>query len=437
MSLNVNVDVNQHFLDYLQDWQHYYYIVIGGYGSSKSYNTAIKLVTKAMQEPKRKILVVREVFETIRYSCFDLLVEVCGALGLKNKKHYTTRLSPLSIQFKNGSEIIFKGCDDKEKLKSINGVSIIWVEECSEVNYATVKELIGRLIHPSQSNHIIYTSNPVSKSNWLYHHFFIDLHPETREMIVKLDDQELYKKRVIKLDNKYYHHSVCYDNAFSPKTYIEQLEEMQSYDKDLWRVAVLGRFGTNGKRVFPQAKVMQEFEMFAALGKIEKPLYFNGLDFGFVTSYNALVRMVVDPKHKDLYIYEEYYTRDKTDEEIAEDIKHFKDIEIKADCAEPKAIRYYKQKGFKMKPCKKFKGSRAVYTKKVKRFKNIYISTACQNTIRELLELTFKVDKNGEIIEDKFNIDPHTLSAIWYGLDTYEVTDLKNRTFGTIGGVSI
>ena len=165
MSLNVNVDVNQHFLDYLQDWNHYYYIVIGGYGSSKSYNTAIKLVTKAMQEPKRKILVVREVFETIRYSCFDLLVEVCGALGLKNKKHYTTRLSPLSIKFKNGSEIIFKGCDDKEKLKSINGVSIIWVEECSEVNYATVKELIGRLRHPSQSNHIIYTSNPVSKTN--------------------------------------------------------------------------------------------------------------------------------------------------------------------------------------------------------------------------------------------------------------------------------
>ena len=26
---------------------------------------------------------------------------------------------------------------------------------------------------------------------------------------------------------------------------------------------------------------------------------------------------------------------------------------------------------------------------------------------------------------DEFNIDPHTFSAIWYGLDTYEVADIK------------
>ena len=35
------------------------------------------------------------------------------------------------------------------------------------------------------------------------------------------------------------------------------------------------------------------------------------------------------------------------------------------------------------------------------------------------------MDKDGELIEDEFNIDPHTLSAIWYGLDDYEVSDLK------------
>lgn len=53
-------------------------------------------------------------------------------------------------------------------------------------------------------------------------------------------------------------------------------------------------------------------------------------------------------------------------------MKDWKDIVIKADCAEPKAIRYYKQSGFRMKACKKFKGSRAMYTKKVKRFKRLY-----------------------------------------------------------------
>ena len=84
-----------------------------------------------------------------------------------------------------------------------------------------------------------------------------------------------------------------------------------------------------------------------------------------------------------------------------------------------------------MKPCKKFKGSRAMYTKKVKRFRKIVCSDACQNTIDELQDLTFAVDKDGEIIEDEFNIDPHTLSAIWYALDDYEVSDLKGGSLGT------
>ena len=75
-----------------------------------------------------------------------------------------------------------------------------------------------------------------------------------------------------------------------------------------------------------------------------------------------------------------------------------------------------------------------MYTKKVKRFKKIVCSDACPNTIDELQDLTFAVDKDDEIIEDEFNIDPHTLSAIWYALDDYEVSDLKGgglRTHGT------
>ena len=163
----------------------------------------------------------------------------------------------------------------------------------------------------------------------------------------------------------------------------------------------------------------------AEMKNVRHPLEKNGMDFGFVTSYNAVVRMLIDHDNKILYLYDEYYSKDKTDPEIAEDIKKWKDILIKADCAEPKAIRYYKQKGFRIRACKKFKGSRKIYTKKVKRFRKIVCSDKCENIIDELQDLTFAVDKNGEIIEDEFNIDPHTLSAIWYGLDDYEVSDLK------------
>ena len=101
---------------------------------------------------------------------------------------------------------------------------------------------------------------------------------------------------------------------------------------------------------------------------------------------------------------------------------------ITADCAEPKAIQYYNQEGFHMRPCIKYAKSRLENTRKVKRFRKIICSPECVNTIRELATLTYAKNKQGDLIDDEFNIDPHTFSAIWYGLDGYTVADIKNQT---------
>lgn len=424
---NVEFALNNHFYDFVDDWDHKFYFMVGGYGSSKSYHVAVKLIKKLLEE-KRKALVVREVFDTIRDSCFDLLEEVANAMGVEDYIQFT--VNPMQIRFQNGSKIIFKGMDKPAKLKSLNGVSIVWIEECSEVKYAGFKEILGRLRHPTMSNHIILSTNPVSKGNWCYKYFFQD----KRENTLVLEDEELYRKRIMVVGKTYYHHSTVDDNYFVPADYVEQLDDLKTHDPDLYRVARKGRFGINGRLVFPQFEVQPDARVRELMKAVKTPLEKNGMDFGFVTSYNAVVRMLIDHDSKILYLYEEYYTRDKTDPQIADDIEKWKDIVIKADCAEPKAIRYYKQRGFRMKACKKFQGSRAVYTKKVKRFKRIVCSDKCKNTIDELQDLTFAVDKDGEIIEDEFNIDPHTLSAIWYGLDDYEVSNLKSgglRTFGS------
>lgn len=426
-SKHIDFALNDHFYDFVDDWEHRFYFLVGGYGSSKSYHVAVKLIKKLLEE-KRKALVVREVFDTIRDSCYDLLEEVANAMGVEDYIKFT--VSPMQVRFKNGSKIIFKGMDKPVKLKSLNGVSIVWIEECSEVKYAGFKEILGRLRHPTMSNHIILSTNPVSKGNWCYKYFFQD----KREHTFVLDDEELYQKRIMVLGKTYYHHSTVDDNYFVPADYVEQLDDLKTHDPDLYRVARKGRFGVNGLLVFPQFEVQPDAKVRELMKAVRNPLEKNGMDFGFVTSYNAVVRMLIDHDEKILYLYDEYYTRDKTDPQIADDIEKWKDIVIKADCAEPKAIRYYKQRGFRMKACKKFKGSREVYTKKVKRFKQIICSDKCGNIITELQDLTFAVDKDGEIIEDEFNIDPHTLSAIWYGLDDYEVSDLKGgglRTFGS------
>lgn len=411
----IEKDVNPHFEDFLFDWQSKFQFLVGGYGSSKSYHVALKIILKLLEE-KRTALVVRDVYDTIRDSCFALLEEIIIDIGLDDRIKFVT--SPMQIRFPNGSKIIFKGMDKPAKLKSIHNVSLIWCEECSELKYAGFKELIGRLRHPTLDLFMILSTNPVAKSNWTFKHFFKD---------VNIDDELLYKQRTLRIGNTYYHHSLADDNLFLPQSYIDQLDELKTYDMDLYRIAREGRFGVNGILVLPQFEVQPYDDVMQAVHGFPKSMHKNGFDFGFETSYNALLRVAIDHQKKWLYIYWEYYKNKTTDDVTAEDLAEFKTTRelIKADSAEPKTIKYFEKQGFRIKGAKKFQGSRLQNTKKVKRFKKIICADTCINTIAELKDLTYKVDRDGNIIEDEFNIDPHTFSAIWYALDEYEVTDLK------------
>lgn len=414
-------EVNPHFRKFLFDWNQKFQFLVGGYGSSKSYHIALKLILKLLDE-KRTALVIREVFDTHRDSTFSLFEEIVNDLGLDHV--IQCRTSPLMLKFHNGSRIIFKGLDKPAKLKSINNISIIWIEECSEVKYEGFKELLGRLRHPTLQLHMILSTNPVGQDNWTYRHFFKD--DQNNRFI--LDDEKLYKERTIVINDTYYHHSTAEDNLFLPVSYIKQLDELKEYDPDLYRIARKGHFGINGIRVLPQFEVQPHEDVMLAISNINRPLLRAGMDFGFVESYNALIRLAVDHEKKYLYIYWEYYDRGKTDDVTVEDLKEFVETKelIKAD-NEQKTIAYFRKMGYNMVAAHKFQGSRLQYTKKIKRFKKIICSDSCKNTIYELQPLTYKTDKRGNIIEDEFQIDPHTLSAIWYALDDYEVTDLKEK----------
>ena len=73
----VEKEVNPHFEDLIFNWEHNKYVIVGAYGSSKSYHVALKIILKCLEE-KRKVLVIREVYETIRDSCYDLFEEIIG-----------------------------------------------------------------------------------------------------------------------------------------------------------------------------------------------------------------------------------------------------------------------------------------------------------------------------------------------------------------------
>lgn len=454
--MKVTKAVSPAFEDYIFDWDYETYLTIGGYGSGKSYHNAFKIILKLLEE-KRKALVVREVYDTIQESCYDLFVEILSDMNMftddynmwrKKKTKVLGLKSPLRFKFPNGSQIIFRGMDKPAKVKSINGVSIVWLEECSEIKYDGFKELLGRIRTPNVSMHFILSCNPVGRENWIYQHFFkhTDDNGETK---VILDESKFYEKKVIVKNGVYYHHSTVDDNPWAPWQYIKRLDQLKDYDYPLYLVARFGMFGPTGTRVLPQFKIAKNPEQFKkAIQKIGYENHYFGFDFGFEESFNAVVSMAVDLKNSILYIYDEIYMNHITDPEFANQPemqrlrRKLNDLNnagynkmLIADNEDPKAIAYYKQNGFKIRACRnKFAGSRLSNTRKVKRFKKIVVSPKCKNTIRELKDLTYKKDSKGNVIYDQFNIDPHTFSAIWYALDTVTVADLKDRKFNSKAG---
>lgn len=454
--MKITKPVSAAFEDFIFNWDYEKYLAIGGYGSGKSYHIAFKIILKLLEE-KRKALVIREVFDTIQDSCYDLICEILDDMGLlttdpkefRRKKSKVLALkSPLKIKFPNGSQIIFKGMDKPDKVKSINGVSIVWFEECAEVKYAGYIELLGRIRTPNVSMHFILSCNPIGRDNWVYNHFFVRLDDEGQEHVI-VDENKFYDKKVLVKNGTYYHHSTPDDNPWLPWQYIKRLDDLKNYDYPLYMVARWGRFGATGTRVLPQFRVATNPKLFKnAIEKLGPENQYFGFDFGFEESYNAVICMSVDIKRSILYIWDEIYMNHVTDDVFASlpEMQKLKNRVnsmneqgynkvIVADNEDPKAIAYYRQNGFRMRGCvNKFAGSRLSNTRKVKRFRKIICSPKCKNTIRELKDLTYKKDSKGNVIYDQFNIDPHSFSGIWYGLDKVTVADVKDKTFNSKAG---
>ena len=417
--MEINIQANEHFIDYLNNWDKRFYYIVGGYGSSKSYHTALKLILKAIQE-KRRILVVRSVYRTIKESCFSLLKGIISNYNLNGLFSYT--LTPLHIRCRNGSEFIFMGLDDSEKLKSIDNVDMIWIEECSEISYNAFNELNGRLRALGKDLHIFLTNNPVSVNNWTYERFIKK---------ANIDEEELYQKRILTTDDTYYHHSVVTDNAFVNDEYIQQLKNFETYDIERYRIAYQGRFGIVGERVFTNIQKATDTEVQAIVKELSKYGFgnlYDGLDYGFSISYNALVRMAIDRENNVLYVYDELYNKNLITSELIASMSYIKQKhrEIIADNARPETTEEIRRAGFKIINAEKGAGSVLDGLQKLKSFYKIIVSDKCINTYRELTELCHEKDKNGNYLEDKFTIDPHTVDAMRYGLEKYKATTFKN-----------
>lgn len=244
---NVPRLTNQCYLPLYRDTSRYL-VLYGGAGSGKSVFAAQKLMVRVLAEQGHKFLVVRKVAKTIRPSCFGLLTTTISDWGMMGL--FRVNKTDMEISCLNGNSIIFAGLDDVEKLKSIHGVTGIWIEEASELTREDFNQLDLRLRGFSRHyKQIILTFNPVSIVHWLKEDFF---------------DADQDNSTVIK--------TTYLDNRFIDSEYKGVLDGLKNKDPYYYTVYALGEWGVIGSSVFNAEIVTERLLELRQQYKKESPL---------------------------------------------------------------------------------------------------------------------------------------------------------------------
>lgn len=195
-------------------------VLYGGAGSAKSHTIGRKIITRMVSEPNHKWLITRKVARTLRVSVFQLFKSLIS--NHFDHKTFNINKSDMTITYiPNGSMLIFFGLDDIEKLKSIEGITGIWVEEASECDKGDILELNRRLRGKTQFyKEFIISFNPISHLHWLKEHFF---------------DNEMSSAYILKTTYK--------DNPFIDDEYKQEIEAIQHYDIQQYNIYALGEWG--------------------------------------------------------------------------------------------------------------------------------------------------------------------------------------------------
>lgn len=384
-----NLTVNSAY-SFLLEYGPRFEVIMGGAGSGKSFAIAQHIVLSLFEKSHagRNWLCVRKVAKTLRHSVFSLLKQILADMDLL--KYVNVNKTDMTFSYGNRS-IILMGLDDVEKLKSINNITDIWIEEATETTPDDVKQLNLRLRGGELKKRIILSFNPISSLHWLKG-YFID-NPSENVRVTK---------------------TTYIDNAFLDAEYIKELESLKNKDPYYYQVYALGEWGVLGNVVFSNYKV-QDFTF-------KDDDYTDlccGIDFGFVHASAVIKCGYRDGK---LYVIDELYGKGWTNTDFIEAAKdYFADsldgLTITADSAEPDRIEEWERAGFRITPAKKGKGSLRYGIDYLVGQEIIVHAKNCPNLLREMQTYKRREDKNGNTLEEFVEINDDAIAALRYATE--------------------
>lgn len=394
------------------------YTFTGGRASTKSSFISIVIVVLITMFPKLNALVVRKTAKTLRRSVFEQIVWAIDKLHLRYTKERKTgfkipksEVSALPITYirKDGTkqQIIFAGCDDPEKIKSIKVsqgyFGILWVEEKTEFTPADLQNVRISALRGGDTFYIFESYNPPSAAR----------HWCNREAATYDPNRVVIHTTYLDIPPEWLGAAILHD-----------IEQTKATNKRAYENIYLGLATGSGQNIFENVELREitddEIKAFDFL--------YCGIDWGYypdpfafsVSSYNA-------PK-QELFIFDELYLNKRGNYDAFQDLtKHMKiaglDIandRITADSAEPKSIADFRSWGGNVRGAIKGIGSRDTSFKWLQGLKKIVIDPRrCPRMADEFTLYEHEIDKRtGEIMSGYPDGQPdHGIDTIRYALE--------------------
>lgn len=384
---------------------HRYKILHGGRGGGKSYAVADALLIQGGAAPHR-ILCAREFQASIKDSVHRLLQDRIDALELGGFYEVTRD----SIVGRNGTSFLFRGVRHNiQSIKSMSGVTRVWVEEAQSVSEESWRVLIPTIRDPGSE--IWLTLNPYREED------------ATSQRFLEAVPEDAFRLQIGYQDNPHFP-QVLED---------ERRQDQQRLDPATYAHIWEGEYLVNSvAQIFNGKWRVDEFEPENWDGP------YHGLDFGFSQDPTAAVRCWI---HDDrLFIEHESggvgIENDEIAPKLSREIDGIERFEILADNARPETISYLKRKGLpRCASVHKWPGSIEDGIQFIRSFREVVIHPRCKETQREFRLYSYKVDeRSGQVLDKPLDAHNHYIDALRYALQPMIRRRETKSTMKAIGG---
>jgi phage terminase large subunit len=205
----------------------------GSGGSGKSQYIFRRWITKMFEKRRRRYYVIRKVNATLRTSSYQDLKDCVYDWGVE--KYFKFTVNPLRIQGPNGNEVVFLGCDDPEKLKSLAAGDEVFCEEVTELDKTDFLQIMIRVRGQGKDGDrkIIWAAfNPVDEDHWVKT-TLVD--PAVHWNTTTTANASTGNIRAV--------HTTYLDNKFVGDAYAQKMEYIRALDFNYYRIYALGQWG--------------------------------------------------------------------------------------------------------------------------------------------------------------------------------------------------